>query len=159
MALWCLLAPGITFGSSFFSGAGAVPRRKYAAVAAGCNESAAAEGFNQTHDQADPNFYNNPDLSYTIHKPIKNRDEKREAWLRQHPSFLPGSETRILMVTETQAKPCRNQVGDHLLLRLFKNKADYSAITLSRYTSWSTAGRRRKGWKKKKKKGVGGGKQ
>ncbi|VFQ69170.1 unnamed protein product [Cuscuta campestris] len=127
-ALWCLLAPGITAGSSFFSGAGAVPRRKYAAVAAGCNESAAAAGFDRTHEPADPNFYDDPDLSYTIDKPIRDWDEKRVAWLRQHPSFIPGSETRILMVTGSQAKPCRNQVGDHLLLRLFKNKVDYCRI-------------------------------
>ncbi|KAG6386806.1 hypothetical protein SASPL_151981 [Salvia splendens] len=57
-------------------------------------------------------FYDDPDLSYTIDSPpVKNWDEKRTAWLRQHPSFAAGAESRILMVTGSQAAPCRNTAG------------------------------------------------
>lgn len=85
-------------------------------------------GFNLTHDPPDPNFYDDPELSYTIDKPIKNWDEKRRDWLEQHPSFIPGVADRILMITGSQATPCKNPIGDHLLLRFFKNKVDYCRI-------------------------------
>ncbi|XP_019182465.1 PREDICTED: galactomannan galactosyltransferase 1-like [Ipomoea nil] len=87
-----------------------------------------SQGFDRLHDPPEKNFYDDPKLSYTIDKPIKNWDEKRKEWLEQHPSFIPGADNRILMVTGSQATPCRNPIGDHLLLRLFKNKVDYCRI-------------------------------
>ncbi|XP_057806799.1 glycosyltransferase 6-like [Salvia miltiorrhiza] len=78
------------------------------------------------YDPPEKSFYDDPELRYTIDSPpVKNWDEKRSAWLRQHPSFAAGAENRIVMVTGSQAAPCKNPIGDHLLLKLFKNKVDY----------------------------------
>ncbi|EPS69883.1 hypothetical protein M569_04879, partial [Genlisea aurea] len=78
------------------------------------------------YDLPELNFYDDPDLNYTIEAPVVEKwDEKRAAWLRQHPSFAAGARKRVLMVTGSQATPCKNPVGDHLLLKLFKNKVDY----------------------------------
>lgn len=85
-------------------------------------------GHNRSYDPPDPTFYDDPELSYTIEKTIKNWDEKRREWLEKHPSFAAGAADRILMVTGSQATPCKNPIGDHLLLRFFKNKADYCRI-------------------------------
>ncbi|KAK6152802.1 hypothetical protein DH2020_012441 [Rehmannia glutinosa] len=57
---------------------------------------------------------------------LVNWDEKRREWLKQHPSLAAGSENRILMVTGSQATPCKNPIGDYLLLKFFKNKVDYT---------------------------------
>lgn len=79
-------------------------------------------------DPVKPTFYDDPNLSYSIEKPIKNWDQKRRQWLWYHPSFAAGAKERILMVTGSQPGPCKNPIGDHLLLRFFKNKVDYSRI-------------------------------
>ncbi|KAK9749593.1 hypothetical protein RND81_02G136800 [Saponaria officinalis] len=81
-------------------------------------------------DKTDVNlttFYDEPDLSYVMDKPIKNWDEKRQQWLAAHPSYI-GSVERVMMVTGSQPTPCKAPDGDHLQLRLFKNKADYCRI-------------------------------
>ena len=74
------------------------------------------------HDPPQETFYDDPELSYSIEKPLKNWDEKRSAWLRLHPPLADGARDRVLLVTGTQPSPCKNPVGDHLLLRSFKNK-------------------------------------
>ncbi|KAL0763924.1 hypothetical protein Bca101_080075 [Brassica carinata] len=85
-------------------------------------------GLDMQFDPPDPGFYDDPDLSYSIEKSITGWDEKRKQWLESHPSFKPGSENRIVMVTGSQPAPCKNPIGDHLLLRCFKNKVDYCRI-------------------------------
>ncbi|XP_074308870.1 galactomannan galactosyltransferase 1-like [Silene latifolia] len=72
-------------------------------------------------------FYDDQHFGYAMDKPIKNWDEKRQEWLASNPSFS-GSRERVMMVTGSQPKPCANPVGDHLMLRLFKNKVDYCRI-------------------------------
>ncbi|XP_004288265.1 PREDICTED: galactomannan galactosyltransferase 1-like [Fragaria vesca subsp. vesca] len=79
-------------------------------------------------DPPDRTFYDDPELTYTIGSPVKNWDEKRRQWLMYHPSFGAGAAERILMVTGSQPSACKNHIGDHLLLRFFKNKVDYSRI-------------------------------
>ncbi|CAF2032763.1 glycosyltransferase 6 [Brassica napus] len=92
-------------------------------------EPAKCSGFDMQFDPEDPgSFYDDPDLSYSIERPITGWDEKRKQWLESHPSFKPGSENRIVMVTGSQPAPCKNPIGDHLLLRCFKNKVDYCRI-------------------------------
>ncbi|KAL6587730.1 hypothetical protein OROMI_000708 [Orobanche minor] len=85
---------------------------------------------NPLHDPPSQNFYDDAELSYTIDAPpIKNWDEKRRDWLKQQPHFSGGggcAGNRILMVTGSQATPCRNPIGDYLLLKFFKNKVDYA---------------------------------
>ncbi|TKY55600.1 Glycosyltransferase 6 [Spatholobus suberectus] len=79
-------------------------------------------------DPPDKTFYDDPDLSYSIEKPLNNWDEKRSEWLRLHPRSAAAARRSILLVTGSQPSPCKNSVGDHLLLRCFKNKVDYCRI-------------------------------
>ncbi|XAR51378.1 Xyloglucan 6-xylosyltransferase [Bertholletia excelsa] len=105
----------------------AVPRKQHQKAAAqGC--AGVAQGFNLRHDPPDPTFYDDPELSYTMGHPMTNWDERRREWLKHHPSFAAGAGERILLVTGSQPTPCKNPIGDHLLLRLFKNKVDYCRI-------------------------------
>ncbi|KAD4888282.1 hypothetical protein E3N88_20355 [Mikania micrantha] len=85
-------------------------------------------GLNLTREPIEPTFYDDPDLTYTINNPIKNWDEKRREWLWLHPSFIPGLEKRVMLVTGSQSNPCWNPIGDHLLLRFLKNKVDFCRI-------------------------------
>ncbi|CAK8562532.1 unnamed protein product [Lathyrus sativus] len=78
-------------------------------------------------DPPEKTFYDDPQLSYSIEKRIKQWDKKRSDWLHLHPSFA-ASRDRILIVTGSQSTPCKNNIGDHLLLRCFKNKVDYCRI-------------------------------
>ncbi|KAJ1380839.1 Nucleotide-diphospho-sugar transferase [Sesbania bispinosa] len=79
-------------------------------------------------DPPEKTFYDDPQLSYSIEKPLKNWDEKRSEWLRLHPQFAAVERDRILLITGSQPSPCKNSIGDHLLLRCFKNKVDYCRI-------------------------------
>ncbi|XP_057504615.1 glycosyltransferase 6-like [Actinidia eriantha] len=83
---------------------------------------------NLRRDPSNSTFYNDPTLSYSIEEPIENWDEKRREWLNHHPSFAAGAGDRVLVLTGSQPSPCKNPIGDHLLLRLFKNKVDYCRI-------------------------------
>nr|GMC57626.1 putative glycosyltransferase 7 [Ipomoea batatas] len=117
--VWAFVAPNPNFNGGFPGKMSAVP---------GAGDCSYSQGFNLRDDPPENNFYDDPDLRYTIEKPVKNWDEKRKAWLEQHPSFIPGSANRVLVVTGSQASPCKNPVGDNLLLRLFKNKVDYCRL-------------------------------
>ncbi|KAK4434849.1 putative glycosyltransferase 7 [Sesamum alatum] len=89
--------------------------------------AAAAPSTSCADDPPKPNFYDDPELSYRIDAPpVKNWHEKRRKWLKQHPALAAGAENRILMVTGSQAKSCKNPIGDYLLVKFFKNKVDYS---------------------------------
>lgn len=79
-------------------------------------------------DPPELTFYDDPNLSYSIENPIKNWDQKRQQWLKYHPNVAQGMDTRVLIVTGSQPSVCRNPSGDHLQLRLFKNKVDYGRI-------------------------------
>jgi hypothetical protein len=80
------------------------------------------------YDPDETTFYDEPEMSYSLGKPVKDWDEKRRDWLKQHPSFAAGGRDRVLMLTGSQPTPCKNPVGDHLLLRFFKNKVDYCRV-------------------------------
>ncbi|CAI9111255.1 OLC1v1011433C1 [Oldenlandia corymbosa var. corymbosa] len=84
--------------------------------------------LNLTRDPKKLTFYDDPELSYTLDKPVNYWDEKRKAWLKLHPSFAYGSEHRILLLSGSHPSPCKSPIGDHLQLRSFKNKADYGRI-------------------------------
>jgi hypothetical protein len=79
-------------------------------------------------DPPEKTFYDDPDMGYTMSDRVENWDEKREQWLKLHPSFSAGAKQRILMITGSQPAACKNPIGDHLLLRFFKNKVDYCRI-------------------------------
>ncbi|XAR51383.1 Xyloglucan 6-xylosyltransferase [Bertholletia excelsa] len=90
--------------------------------------SRASPVVNLRHDPPAATFYDDPSLSYSFGSPVKRWDEKRREWLKRHPSFAADGRERVIVVTGTQPKPCENPIGDHLLLRLFKNKVDYCRI-------------------------------
>ncbi|XP_054808328.1 galactomannan galactosyltransferase 1-like [Prosopis cineraria] len=98
------------------------------AVAGNTNCAPATHGADLHDDPPEKTFYDDPDMGYTMAQPMKNWDEKRKEWLSRHPSFIPGAQERVLLVTGSQPSPCRNSIGDHLLLRLFKNKVDYCRL-------------------------------
>lgn len=88
-----------------------------------------SQGLNLCYDPPETTFYDDPYLSYNIEIPMKDWDKKRREWLKHHPSFNAGAaHKRILVVTGSQPSKCKNPVGDHLLLRLFKNKVDYCRL-------------------------------
>lgn len=68
-----------------------------------------------SHDEA-TSFYDDPEVGYTIDKPITNWDHKRRHWLNHNPS-LNAPSNGVLMVTGSHPSPCKNPSGDHLLLR------------------------------------------
>ncbi|XP_051115500.1 putative glycosyltransferase 7 [Andrographis paniculata] len=138
-ALWSFFSPPPPSSDTFSTAA--FPDRKSAKFDNFATSSEAPESFLSTkcpttasasdpdpgHDPPDPTFYDDPNLTYTIDSPpVKNWDEKRRRWLEQHPSFAAAAEDRILIVTGSQATPCKNQIGDYLLLKFFKNKVDYA---------------------------------
>ncbi|KAL8500878.1 hypothetical protein ACS0TY_020454 [Phlomoides rotata] len=84
------------------------------------------QGVKPSSTSHDETFYDDPEVGYTIDKPITNWDHKRAHWLHHNPSFPPSN--ALLMVTGSQPSPCNNPSGDHLLLRFFKNKVDYCRI-------------------------------
>ncbi|KAH6808307.1 Galactosyl transferase GMA12/MNN10 family protein [Perilla frutescens var. frutescens] len=107
--------------SSFFAATPSFSTSSFPDKPAACLDC--VTGPDPLNDPPDKNFYDDPELSYTIDSPpVKSWDEMRREWLKQHPSF---SGERILMVTGSQSTPCRNPIGDYLLLKLFKNKVDY----------------------------------
>lgn len=85
-------------------------------------------GANLRRDSPERNFYDSPELSYSIGTPVRDWDEKRRDWLRKNPSFAEGAKDRIFMLTGSQPSACKNPIGDHLLLKFFKNKVDYCRI-------------------------------
>ncbi|XP_015963796.1 galactomannan galactosyltransferase 1 [Arachis duranensis] len=105
---------------------GSVTTKFTAAPAAACETS--SSGPDLRLDPPDRTFYDDPEMGYTMEKKVHNWDKKREEWLKHHPSFAAGAKERIMMVTGSQPKPCKNPIGDHLLLRFFKNKVDYCRL-------------------------------
>ncbi|THU62173.1 hypothetical protein C4D60_Mb01t02330 [Musa balbisiana] len=83
--------------------------------------------FRDHHDREAPDatFYDDASVSYAFDRPVTDWDAKRREWLRLHPNFGGNGRETVVMVTGSQPGPCRNREGDHLLLRLFKNKVDY----------------------------------
>ncbi|KAJ3691968.1 hypothetical protein LUZ60_012318 [Juncus effusus] len=80
------------------------------------------------NDSKDRTFYDDPAVTYTINKPIRNWDKKRLNWLNHHSSFSSKTTERVLMVSGSQPKPCRSSDGDRFLLRFLKNKMDYCRL-------------------------------
>jgi hypothetical protein len=82
-------------------------------------------------EESSDNFYADSDFSYTVGSTVKTGTLKRQQWLRAHPhikNYTEGGRPRILVLTGSQPYPCKNPIGDHLLLRCFKNKQDYCRI-------------------------------
>ncbi|KAJ1297479.1 hypothetical protein BS78_01G379500 [Paspalum vaginatum] len=72
------------------------------------------------------------DPPYSLGRTILDYDARRFAWLAAHPEFpagvQPAGRPRVLVVTGSAPARCPDTDGDHLLLRAFKNKADYCRV-------------------------------
>ncbi|KAM0058969.1 putative xyloglucan 6-xylosyltransferase [Helianthus debilis subsp. tardiflorus] len=93
-----------------------------------CNCYQPDPAFNLQFDPPVSTFYDDPSFGYTLNKPITNWDKKREIWLTLHPSFKPRSRDRVLVVTGSRSTPCKSPIGDHFLLKFYRNKVDYCRI-------------------------------
>eukprot|EP00262_Sarcandra_glabra_P004067 TRINITY_DN15052_c0_g1_i1.p1 TRINITY_DN15052_c0_g1~~TRINITY_DN15052_c0_g1_i1.p1 ORF type:complete len:453 (+),score=25.29 TRINITY_DN15052_c0_g1_i1:79-1437(+) len=122
-ALWSFIDPNTNNPSTNF-----VSKPTITTVPLNCAHSTAQDSSNTLQqDPETPSFYDDPNITYTIEKPISNWDQKRRQWMNQHPS-IDITRERVILVTGSQSNPCRNPIGDHLLLRFFKNKVDYCRI-------------------------------
>ena len=92
------------------------------------------ESFHRSMDEWEEsfdNFYVDYDFGYTMGSTIKKWNTKRQQWLRAHPhikNYTEGGRPHIFLLRGSQPCPCKNQIGDHLLLRSFKNNQDYYRI-------------------------------
>jgi xyloglucan 6-xylosyltransferase len=71
------------------------------------------------------------DPPYTLGPSVRDYDGRRAAWLAAHPRFpatVAPERPRVMVVTGSSPRRCSNPDGDHLLLRAFKNKADYCRV-------------------------------
>lgn len=59
---------------------------------------------------------------------ITDWDETRAEWLRNHPEMTKNKfgKERVFLISGSASKPCKNPVGDHLLVKGLKNKIDYT---------------------------------
>lgn len=57
----------------------------------------AVGGLYLGYDLAEPTFYDDQDLIYSIGKPVEDLDRKRGEWLEDHPSFAAGIGDQILL--------------------------------------------------------------
>uniref|UniRef100_A0A1D1XXU7 Putative glycosyltransferase 7 n=1 Tax=Anthurium amnicola TaxID=1678845 RepID=A0A1D1XXU7_9ARAE len=131
--LYSFLASGPGHGSALSSPFFDKPARDISSsstAAAPGGSGCDGAGADLVSDPPGRTFYDDPALTYTVGSPVRGWDEKRREWLDRHPSFKPtgGGGERVLMLTGSQPRPCKNPGGDHLLLRLFKNKVDYCRI-------------------------------
>jgi xyloglucan 6-xylosyltransferase len=63
--------------------------------------------------------------------PTVGYDARRAQWLRDNPrfpAFVAPGRPRVLVVTGSSPRRCSDPDGEHLLLRAFKNKADYCRV-------------------------------
>nr|GMD51707.1 glycosyltransferase 6-like [Ipomoea batatas] len=104
------------------------PFPNFSALLSVQNFSVDRAAVDRGYESAEKSFYDDPELSYTIDKPVVGWDQKRREWLKLHPSFGAGAGRRVLLLSGSQPLPCKNSHGDHLLLRFFKNKVDYCRI-------------------------------
>ncbi|GAB4829102.1 Probable xyloglucan 6-xylosyltransferase 5 [Ancistrocladus abbreviatus] len=72
----------------------------------------------------------NPNMTFTFGPKIRDWDQQRKNWLKQHPEFpnLVNGKPRILMISGSPPNPCDNPIGDHYLLKSIKNKIDYCRL-------------------------------
>nr|GMD73585.1 glycosyltransferase 6-like [Ipomoea batatas] len=104
------------------------PFPNFSALLIAQNFSVDRSAIDRGYESPERSFYDDPELSYSIDKPVVGWDEKRREWLKLHPSFSAGAGWRVLFLSGSQPTPCKNSHGDHLLLRFFKNKVDYCRI-------------------------------
>ncbi|EES00270.1 probable glycosyltransferase 5 [Sorghum bicolor] len=108
---------------------------KPAVVPAAPAAAAPSLGSNATDDDVDsglPPPRQLTDPPYSLGRVILDYDARRSAWLAAHPEFQPAAagrpRPRVLVVTGSAPARCPDPDGDHLLLRAFKNKADYCRV-------------------------------
>ncbi|GMP31223.1 hypothetical protein CsSME_00005530 [Camellia sinensis var. sinensis] len=119
-ALWSFIDPRSTFPKPHSTASDGGVTAAY-----GC--ATGFHGANLSQDPPERTFYDDPSVSYSFGSLVRNWDKKRREWLKRHPFFATARDG-LVVVTGSQPLPCKNPIGDHLLLRLFKNKVDYCRI-------------------------------
>jgi xyloglucan 6-xylosyltransferase len=68
--------------------------------------------------------------AFTLGPKITDWDEQRAAWLDKNPHMKSTDphKPKVLLLTGSQPWPCKSPVGDHYLLKMIKNKVDYTRI-------------------------------
>ncbi|XP_071728290.1 probable xyloglucan 6-xylosyltransferase 3 [Rutidosis leptorrhynchoides] len=68
--------------------------------------------------------------NYSLGAKISNWDLQRSLWLSENQGFpnVVNGKPRMLLVTSSSPKPCDSPIGDHYLMKSFKNKIDYCRI-------------------------------
>ncbi|KAF8694394.1 hypothetical protein HU200_038271 [Digitaria exilis] len=130
-----LLAPGrardaLVFASGVFAAVLVLLGSSASVLAPGMSSSVLVASPVPGPEDGPPTFYDDPDLSYSIDgRRVTGWDAKREHWLRSRGLLHRGSpETKVVMVSGSQPEPCTGEAGDHLMLRLLKNKLDYCRL-------------------------------
>lgn len=68
--------------------------------------------------------------AFTLGPKITDWDQQRASWLEKNPDMKSTDphKPKVLLLTGSQPWPCNSPVGDHYLLKMIKNKVDYSRI-------------------------------
>ncbi|KAJ0961409.1 hypothetical protein J5N97_000364 [Dioscorea zingiberensis] len=86
--------------------------------------SSSSSGTTTSSPYTGPSFYDDPSISYSVESKISKWDSHRRSWLLSNPTLSKP----VMMLTGSQPTPCRNPAGDHMLLKFYKNKADYCRL-------------------------------
>ncbi|XP_062196933.1 probable glycosyltransferase 6 [Phragmites australis] len=100
------------------------PASSFSAAAAAARDAVGVVGVGK----GPSTFYDDPAVSYAVNRRVTGWDAKRAAWLRSRGLDGAAVAGRVVMVSGSQAEPCRGSGGDHLLLRFLKNKLDYCRL-------------------------------
>ncbi|KAG0626402.1 hypothetical protein M758_2G123000 [Ceratodon purpureus] len=70
------------------------------------------------------------DVPFALGPRISNWDQQRAEWLSTHQNVTKNKfgRDRVILISGSASKPCRNSVGDHLLVKSLKNKVDYTRL-------------------------------
>ena len=115
-----------TVGTGFFSFGGSGPESVDAGLERRILTNAVAES-NLPGENVDEDPPIDQAVPFALGPRISNWDDQRAEWLSSHQNLTKNKfgRDRILLISGSNSKPCRNPVGDHLLVKSLKNKVDY----------------------------------
>lgn len=118
-----------TVGTGFFSLGGSGPESDDVGLERRILTNAVVES-----NLPDANVDDDPPIDqavpFALGPRISNWDDQRAEWLNSHQNLTKNKfgRERILLISGSNSKPCRNPVGDHLLVKSLKNKVDYCRL-------------------------------
>ncbi|CAM6107499.1 unnamed protein product [Calypogeia fissa] len=136
-------SPSYSFKKSFYGGGWGSRQNKTARLTVMCGlltvlifrgsigvQTAEFENFQHQDGTGELNGESMSSLPYRLGPSIKDWDEQRLEWNLKNPgrNVTRDGKPRIMLVTSSQPKACKGDVGDHYLLKGLKNKIDYARI-------------------------------